>query len=239
MDKLLSFLKNIPEYQLLLKSVQRNEAAAVTGLGQINRSHLIAGLRREFERPIVVICQDDMAARRLQEELKAFLRITAPILPSRELTLYDTAVVSRAWEQKRLRQLYALSQNLVPIQIMTWESLSQRTIPQSVLMQAAFTLEAGKEYPIDTLIQNLLTSGQILIAQAFKHFRGKIIFLGIFVFGREVDLLRGLKPGQQSHASVITQSGAGGQPDPVYQHFLFSSLFFHLPHHNGGCHSGI
>ena len=41
MEKLLSFLKNIPEYQLLLKSVARNEAAAVTGLGQINRSHLV------------------------------------------------------------------------------------------------------------------------------------------------------------------------------------------------------
>ena len=62
MEKLLSFLKNIPEYQLLLKSIDRREAAAVTGLGQINRSHLIAGLRREFERPIVVICQDDMTA---------------------------------------------------------------------------------------------------------------------------------------------------------------------------------
>ena len=83
MDKLLSFLKTIPEYQLLLKSVGRNEAAAVTGLGQINRSHLIAGLSREFDRPVVVICQDDMTAKRLQQERSAFLAETAPVLPSR------------------------------------------------------------------------------------------------------------------------------------------------------------
>ena len=68
MDKLLTFLKDIPEYQLLLKSVGRNEAAAVTGLGQINRSHLIAALHREFDRPVVVICQDDMTARRTAQE---------------------------------------------------------------------------------------------------------------------------------------------------------------------------
>ena len=73
MDKLLTFLKSIPEYQLLLKSIGRDEAAAVTGMGQINRSHLIAGLRQEFDRPIVVICQDDMTAKRLQQELAAFL----------------------------------------------------------------------------------------------------------------------------------------------------------------------
>ena len=106
MDTLLSVLKTIPEYSALLRALSAGEPAAVTGIGQINRSHLIAGLRQDLTQPLVVICQDDIAARRLQEELKAFLGETAPILPSRELTLYDSAVVSRAWEQKRLRQLY-------------------------------------------------------------------------------------------------------------------------------------
>ena len=159
MEKLLSFLKNIPEYQLLLKSIDRREAAAVTGLGQINRSHLIAGLRRELERPIVVICQDDMTAKRLQQELAAFLGETAPVLPSRELTLYDTAVVSRAWEQKRLKQLYDLASGRTGLQIMTWESLSQRTIPPAVLSKAAFTLEVGQEYPLEELTEKLLHAG--------------------------------------------------------------------------------
>ena len=159
MDKLLSFLKNIPEYQLLLKSVTRNEAAAVTGLGQINRSHLIAGLRREFDRPVVVICQDDMTAKRLQQELAAFLGETAPVLPSRELTLYDTAVVSRAWEQKRLNQLYCLAGGQTGLQILTWESLSQRTIPPHVLNKAAFTLEVGQEYPLEELTEKLSHAG--------------------------------------------------------------------------------
>ena len=159
MDKLLTLLKNIPEYQLLLKSIQRKEAAAVTGLGQINRSHLIAGLRREFDRPIVVICQDDMTAKRTAQELTAFLGETAPVLPSRELTLYDTAVVSRAWEQKRLNQLHALATGEAKLQIFTWESLSQRTIPPETLKKAAFTLEVGQEYPLGDLLEKLSHAG--------------------------------------------------------------------------------
>ena len=103
MEQLLTLLKSIPEYTAMVKSLASNETAAVTGIGQINRSHMIAGLRRDCQRPLVLIVQDEMAARRLQEELKCFLGETAPILPSRELTLYDTAVVSRAWEQKRRR----------------------------------------------------------------------------------------------------------------------------------------
>ena len=159
MEQLLNLLKTIPEYTALLDAVSRRESAAVTGIGQINRSHLIAGLHRHGGKSMVIVCQDDIAARRLQEELKGFLGDMVPILPSRNLTLYDAAVVSRSWEQKRLRQLYALSKMEVPIQIMTWESMSQRTMPRQVLTDAAFTLEVGEEYPIDQLIAKLTAAG--------------------------------------------------------------------------------
>ncbi len=159
MEILLSMLKTIPEYGLLRASVQRNQNAAVTGIGQINRSHLIAGLYRDCGRPVVVLCQDDMAAKRLQEELKAFLEETAPILPSRELTLYDTAVVSRGWEQKRLRQLYDLAAGNTKLQLLSWESMSQRTMPRQVLSHAAFPLEVGREYSMPELTARLCGAG--------------------------------------------------------------------------------
>ena len=159
MEKLLSCLKTIPEYNVLLNALGRSESAAITGIGQINRSHLIAGLHHEHTAPLVVIVQDDIAAKRLQEDLKSFLGETAQILPHRELTLYDAAVVSRAWEQKRLRQLYDLASGKTKLQILTWESLSQRTMPRSVLLNAAFRLEVGMEYPLDELLGRLTAAG--------------------------------------------------------------------------------
>ena len=159
MEKLLSVLRTIPEYSALISSVLVGESAAVTGIGQINRSHLIAGLRQHTSKPMVVICQDDMAAKRLQEELKAFIGVEYPVLPGRELTLYDSAVVSRGWEQKRLRQLYDLLTGATSLQIMSWEALSQRTMPPKVLKKAAFALQVGKEYVLDDLLQRLASSG--------------------------------------------------------------------------------
>ena len=159
MEKLLSLLKTIPEYPLMLDALEKGQSIAVTGIGQINRSHMLSGLHRDANRPMVLLCQDEMAARRLQEELKCFLGSAAPILPSRDLTFYDAAVVSRAWEQKRLRQLYDLAMGNTPLQIMSWEALSQRTMPRSVLMEAAFTLSVGQEYPIDGLIAKLTAAG--------------------------------------------------------------------------------
>ena len=159
MEKLLSALRTIPEYTSLLEGILVGESAAVTGIGQINRSHFIAGLYQHTTRPIVVICHDDMAAKRLQEEFNAFLSLSVPVLPSRELTLYDSAVVSRGWEQKRLRQFYDLINGKTKLQIFSWEALCQRTMPHSVLKSASFTLEVGKEYALSTLLEKLSGSG--------------------------------------------------------------------------------
>ena len=159
MEQLIRLLNIIPEYQTLVQTVRAGQSAAVTGIGQINRSHILAGLHQDCTQPLVIICQDDIAAKRLQTELKSFLGITAPVLPNRELTLYDSAVVSRAWEQKRLRQLYDLCRGATALQIFTWESLSQRTMPRQVLLETAFTLECGNEYPLEELIDKLTGAG--------------------------------------------------------------------------------
>ncbi len=159
MEKLLSVLKTIPEYTSLLESLAEGKSAAVTGIGQINRTHMMAGLRQDIQNPLVILCQDDMAAKKIQDEWKAFTGETVPVLPGRELTLYDSAVVSRAWEQKRLRQLYDLAQGRTSVQIMTWESLSQRTIPPATLRSAAFQLTVGQEYNMDQLTGRLVDAG--------------------------------------------------------------------------------
>ena len=66
MDKIISALQLIPEYKRLLDALRQGQSAAVTGCGQINRSHMIAGIRQAVNVPVVVICQDDMAAKRMQ-----------------------------------------------------------------------------------------------------------------------------------------------------------------------------
>ena len=159
MDQLLSVLKTMKEFQQLRQSVCAGSCAAVTGVSQICRSHLIAGLYAQTSKPITVICQDDAAAKRLQQDLASFLAAEVPVLCSRELTLYDSAVVSRAWEQKRLRQLYDLARGATRLQIMTWDALSQRTIPRDVLLNSALTLQSGAQYELDTLIQTLTDAG--------------------------------------------------------------------------------
>ena len=159
MDLLISAYRSMPEYTTVQNCIDTNRPVAITGIGQINRSHLVAALHHDTGRPLVLICQDDLTAKRMQQELHSFLGETFPVLPSRELTLYDSAAVSRGWEQKRLRQFYDLLQGKNRIQILSWSSLCQRTIPPETLQSAAFSLKTGEIYEPEELTQRLCRLG--------------------------------------------------------------------------------
>ena len=159
MELLLSALKKLPEYGRILSAIAQNQAAGVSGAAQINRSHLIASLLHETKRPALIVCQDELAARRTQSELAAFLGTEAPILPSRDLTFYNASAISRGWEHQRLRQLYDLARGTVRIQIATWEALALRTMPKALLFSSALTLKPGAVISLEELSARLVRLG--------------------------------------------------------------------------------
>ena len=159
MHILLQALDRSPEYRQLLESISRGGVCAVSGLSQITRSHFIAALHASSGRPSVLICQDEMAASRLQEELASFLGVQAAMLPERELTFVDAAGVSRQWEQKRLKLLYDLASGKVPLLIASVQALSLRTMPRETLFSASIRLHVGASFSPEDLADRLTQAG--------------------------------------------------------------------------------
>ncbi len=159
MELLLSALQALPEYDRLTECLRRKGVAGVSGAAQINRSHLIAALYRDTGRPGVIVCQDELAARRIQAELAAFLGEEAPILPSRDLTFHHASAISRGWEQKRLRGLYDLARGSTKLLLTTWEALALRTLPREALFAAALTLRIGAQLSPEALTDRLTRCG--------------------------------------------------------------------------------
>ncbi len=159
MNLLLSSLLKLPEYGKLLQHLEAGSCAALSGTSQLSRSHGIAALLEARPGPAVIICQDDLEAQRVQEELHAFLGREPALLPSRELTFYSAAVVSRGWEQKRLRLLYDLGQGRVPLLVTSLEALCLRTMPKSTLFSSALTLRVGAGLSLEDLTKRLISAG--------------------------------------------------------------------------------
>lgn len=92
-----------------------------------------------------MICQDEMATSRLQEELESFLGVQIPILPERELTFVEASGVSRQWEQKRLKLLYDLAAGKLPLVISSAQALSLRTMPREVFVFGQHSPSRGRK----------------------------------------------------------------------------------------------
>ena len=160
MDLLLSALNGLPEFRKMLEACRGAQPVALTGTAQIVRSHIIAALFKELKQPVTVLCQDEMALQRTAQELQAFLPgMEISSLCSRDLTLYDAAGVSRQWEQKRLRHLYALAQGEVALQLMTVEAAALRTIPKQTLLDSVLTLRCGMQLEPQELALRLVRLG--------------------------------------------------------------------------------
>ncbi|MBR6119935.1 MAG: transcription-repair coupling factor [Oscillospiraceae bacterium] len=218
-ELLLNALHELPEYETIRKTLARNKSVGVSGAAQINRSHLIAGLFRDLGRPMLVLCQDEMACRRTQEELAAFLGTSFPILPGRELTFYDSAAASRQWEQKRLRLLYRMACGLEPLVIAPLEALALRTLPRQVLLGAAVQLRPGALFDPEELAGRLLRSGytrcQMVEGVGQFALRGGILDvyspaaenpLRVEFFGDEVDAMGYFDPLTQRRVENVEEA---------------------------------
>lgn len=160
MKPLLSALNDIPEYRSLLAAIDNGACpAAFSGLSAVHRAHFAAGIRQELNRPVVVVCADEGAAERMARDLAALSGEAVRTLSAREFTFHNAAVVSRQYEHRRLSTLRALAAGECPLLVCTVESILQRTIPKTLLTQAAQVLRMGERHDLGELAGTLAAAG--------------------------------------------------------------------------------
>ena len=160
MKPLLSALNDIPEYRSLLAAIDNGACpAAFSGLSAVHRAHFAAGIRQELNRPVVVVCADEGEAERMARDLAALSGEAVRTLSAREFTFHNAAVVSRQYEHRRLSTLRALAAGECPLLVCTVESILQRTIPKTLLTQAAQVVRMGERYDLGELAGTLAAAG--------------------------------------------------------------------------------
>ena len=160
MKPLLSALNDIPEYRSLLAAIDNGACpAAFSGLSAVHRAHFAAGIRQELNRPVVVVCADEGEAERMARDLAALSGEAVRTLSAREFTFHNAAVVSRQYEHRRLSTLRALAAGECPLLVCMVESILQRTIPKTLLTQAAQVLRMGERHDLGELAGTLAAAG--------------------------------------------------------------------------------
>jgi len=153
-------LREEKDFRELLDRIEYGGCPLVySGLQSVHAAHAAAAVRTETERPVMVICPDELEADRFRADLAAFTGEEVQTLFAREFTFFQADSVSREAEHRRLMSFYSLGEEKLPLLVATPDALMQRTLPPKTLRSAAFTLHVGDITAPEKLAEKLILSG--------------------------------------------------------------------------------
>ena len=160
MRSLLNTLRRLPEFEDLLLRIDAGRCpVAASGLSPVHRAFVAAGIALRAERPVVLLCADEVDAARLSKDVSALLEQPVMQLPAREFTFHTAATASHQWEQRRLAVLKAMADGAAPVVAAAVEGFLQRTLPPAALARASFELKMGASYDLNELCDRLTAAG--------------------------------------------------------------------------------
>ena len=124
--------------------------------------------QKDLDCPILLLCQDDLAAARLTADINAMAgngKELACLFPSRDFCYRQMETISGEYEQQRLGVLSRIQAGEVRIVVASAQAAASRTISPEQLQKGTFQLSVepgkGEQMTMEQLVVRLSESGYI------------------------------------------------------------------------------
>ena len=220
MNFLIKTLEENKKFQELTKQISKTGPIAISGLVDVEKLHVLAGIFNETKRPMVLVTYNEIQARKLYQDLKKLIKQTY-FFPKKEITSYDYVAQSKEIEYKRidvLNKMYLAKQQKEPIIIVTTiEAVMQKMIAKDTLYQNVTDFKVGKTYLLDGIKEKLVGLGyersDLIENKGQFSIRGGIVDVGlsekigvrIEFWGDEVDSIRFFQISSQRSTEMLKE----------------------------------
>ena len=220
MNFLIKTLEENKKFQELTKQISKAGPIAISGLVDVEKLHVLAGIFNETKRPMVLVTYNEIQARKLYQDLKKLIKQTY-FFPKKEITSYDYVAQSKEIEYKRidvLNKMYLAKKQKEPIIIVTTiEAVMQKMVAKDTLYQNVIDFEVGKTYLLDGIKEKLVGLGyersDLIENKGQFSIRGGIVDVGlsekigvrIEFWGDEVDSIRFFQISSQRSTEMLKE----------------------------------
>ncbi|WP_425447819.1 transcription-repair coupling factor [Dethiothermospora halolimnae] len=138
-------LKNLPSYNQVLSEIEKRKSPiSLHGLSDENIGHISYGLNQHINRPVLILTEDDLRAKKLFEDLKFWGQDNVELFPTREIVFYDIDAYSHDISNQRLRVLNRLNNNENITVVASVESLLNKTLDKKLFKEYSFNISFGE-----------------------------------------------------------------------------------------------
>lgn len=220
MNFLIKTLEENKKFQELTKQISKTGPIAISGLVDVEKLHVLAGIFNETKRPMVLVTYNEIQARKLYQDLKKLIKQTY-FFPKKEITSYDYVAQSKEIEYKRidvLNKMYLAKKQKEPIIIVTTiEAVMQKMVAKDTLYQNVIDFKVGKTYLLDGIKEKLVGLGyersDLIENKGQFSIRGGIVDVGlsekigvrIEFWGDEVDSIRFFQISSQRSTEMLKE----------------------------------
>ena len=206
------------------------------GLAEAAIAPVVDTIRRDQDRPVLLVTYDVARAKRLAEDLSYYAEDGVFQLQARELFFFQRDAGSNELLSARLKTLQAMLDGRAMIVVTTPEALGGIFLKPAYLKSAAFSLAVGDMVDTDALVEKLLASGykRVDFVEGMGQFsiRGGIIDIftpqdypyRVELFDVEVDSIRRFDPETQRSVEDVDEAEIFPVHDVIFDDALKDSV---------------
>lgn len=160
MKQFLTLMDGMVEYRQMKEALQQGRVpVSVSGASASHKTHIIASLTAQLDKPALVIVPDESTAIRFTADLSVLLGERVLHFPARDYVLLDVDGASGEFEHQRLGVLSELLQGTARVVVASAESACERTIPKETLKDSILTIDMDGSYDQEQVVKKLVVMG--------------------------------------------------------------------------------
>ena len=161
MNTIIGELGKSQKFVDIVKEIENEKSPIdISGLTDVGMIQMLLGINEYAKKPIALITYNEIQAKKLVDNLKAFTDKVI-FFPKKEIVTYDYIAESKDLPYERIDALNKIKEKRTPIIVTTIESLMQKLPAKETLYKNAINLKIGEVYSLEQLKQKLVNLGYV------------------------------------------------------------------------------
>ncbi|MDN5332513.1 MAG: hypothetical protein PWP45_1738 [Tepidanaerobacteraceae bacterium] len=153
--------RKITEFNRLVEDLKGGLSGLFAyGLSDSQRAFLIAAIKREISKPMLVVTADSLDARKLTDDLVYFIGSeNVAMFPASSVIPYETAAKSPEFTARRLKVMEMLLAGKNPVVVAPLQALTNKMMPPEIVKEFTIRIEVGETVPLEEVALKLSLMG--------------------------------------------------------------------------------
>ena len=233
MNTIIGELGKSKKFVDLSKQIEiKQSPISISGLTGVGMAEIIASIKGYNKNPILVITYNEIQAKRILENIKAFETENIVLFPKKEIVTYDYVAESKDLPYERIETLNKINEKKNIIVVTTIEALMQKLPSKKVLFKDILEFKVGDICNLEDIKRKLVNLGysryDLIEGRGQFSIRGGIIDISldektgvrIELWGDEVDSIRNFSINSQRSINTLEKATI----HPAHEYVLEDSI---------------